>query len=155
LVAIADTLRDGLDELAARSLAAVENGATAIQVRLKGEDARTLLDACRALTAALRVPVLVHDRTDVAVAARAAGVHLSPDEIPAAALRLISPPGFVIGASVGTTDDLTLAADANAALAAVLATTGAEDPAPYEAAAQRLRERKGDVASLARAAARA
>jgi thiamine-phosphate diphosphorylase len=113
LVAIADTLRDGLDELVARSLAAVENGATAIHLRLKGEDARTLLDACRALIAALPVPVLVHDRTDVAVAARAAGVHLSPEEIPAAALRGISPPGFLIGASVATADDLALAAGAD------------------------------------------
>jgi thiamine-phosphate pyrophosphorylase len=113
LVAIADTLRDGLDELVARSLAAVQNGATAVHLRLKGEDARTLLDACRALVAALPVPVLVHDRADVAIAARAAGVHLSPDEIPAAALRAVTPPGFVIGASVGTSDDLALTGGAD------------------------------------------
>jgi thiamine-phosphate pyrophosphorylase len=91
----------------------VENGATAVQLRLKGEDARTLLDACRALVAALRVPLLVHDRADVAVAGRAAGVHVSRDEIPAAALRAVSPPGFVIGASVGTSDDLALSVGAD------------------------------------------
>jgi thiamine-phosphate pyrophosphorylase len=108
LVAIADTLRDGLDELVARSLAAVQNGATAVQLRLKGEDARTLLDACRALVTALSVPVIVHDRADVAIAGRAAGVHLSPEEIPTSVVRGVVPAGMLIGASVGSAADLEL-----------------------------------------------
>ena len=106
LVAIADTLRDGLDELVARACAAAHNGATAVQLRLKGEDARTLLAAARALITALPVPVIVHDRVDVAVAARAAGVHLSPDELTAAAARGLLPPGMLVGASVGDSGHL-------------------------------------------------
>ncbi len=113
LVAIADTLRDGLDELVARSLTAVESGATALQLRLKGEDARTMLDACRALVAALPVPVLVHDRADVAVAAHAAGVHLSPDELVPALVRGIVPKEMLIGTSVGSTTDLAVARGAD------------------------------------------
>jgi thiamine-phosphate pyrophosphorylase len=109
LVAIADTLRDGLDELVARSLSAVESGATAVHLRLKGEDSRTMLDACRALVAALPVPVIVHDRADVAVAARAAGVHLSPAEMPTAAVRSVVRAGMLVGASVGSVADLELA----------------------------------------------
>jgi thiamine-phosphate pyrophosphorylase len=109
LVAIADTLRDGLDELVARSRAAVDSGATAVQLRLKGEDSRTLLDACRALVAALPVPLIVHDRADVAVAGGAAGVHLSPDELPAAVVRGVVPSEMLIGASVGSAVDLELA----------------------------------------------
>jgi thiamine-phosphate pyrophosphorylase len=73
---------------------------------LKGEDARTLLDACRALVAALAVPVVVHDRADVAAAGGAAGVHLSPGEIPAAAARVILRPGMLVGVSVGGPRDL-------------------------------------------------
>jgi thiamine-phosphate pyrophosphorylase len=109
LVAIADTLRDGLDELVARSLSAVESGATAVHLRLKGEDSRTMLDACRALVAALPVPVIVHDRADVAVAARAAGVHLSPAEMPTAAVRSVVRAGMLVGASVGSVADVELA----------------------------------------------
>jgi thiamine-phosphate pyrophosphorylase len=109
LVAIADTLRDGLDELVARSLMAVESGATAVQLRLKGEDARTMLDACRALVAALSVPVLLHDRADVAIAAHAAGVHLSPDELAPAVARGFLPGGMMIGTSVGSATDLAIA----------------------------------------------
>jgi thiamine-phosphate pyrophosphorylase len=109
LVAIADTLRDGLDELVARSRSAVESGATAVHLRLKGEDSRTMLDACRALVAALPVPVIVHDRADVAVAARAAGVHLSPAEMPTAVVRSVVREGMLIGASVGSVADLELA----------------------------------------------
>jgi thiamine-phosphate pyrophosphorylase len=109
LVAIADTLRDGLDELVARARAAVESGATAVHLRLKGEDSRTLLDASRALVAALPVPVIVHDRADVAIAAAAAGVHLSPDEMPPAVVRRLLPVGMVVGASVGSVGDLELA----------------------------------------------
>jgi thiamine-phosphate pyrophosphorylase len=109
LVAIADTLRDGLEELVARSQTAVQSGATAVHLRLKGEDSRTLLDACRALVAALPVPVIVHDRADVAVAARAAGVHLSPDEMPTPVVRGVVPPGMLVGASVGSAADLEFA----------------------------------------------
>lgn len=109
LVAIADTLRDGLEELVARSLSAVQSGATAVHLRLKGEDSRTMLDACRALVAALPVPVIVHDRADVAVAAGAAGVHLSPEEMPTTVVRAIVPEGMLVGASVGSVADLELA----------------------------------------------
>lgn len=109
LVAIADTLRDGLEELVARSLSAVESGATAVHLRLKGEDSRTLLDACRALVAALPVAVIVHDRADIAVAARAAGVHLSAEEVPTAVVRRIVREGMLVGASVGSVGDVELA----------------------------------------------
>ena len=113
LIAIADTLRDGLDELVARAFTAAQSGATAIHLRLKGEDARTLLDACRALMQTLPVPVVVHERADVAVAAGAAGVHLSPDELPTSVVRGIVPPEMLIGASVGSTADLELARGAD------------------------------------------
>ena len=109
LVAIADTLRDGPGELVARALSAVESGATAVHLRLKGEDSRTLLDACRALVAALPVPVIVYDRADVAVAARAAGVHLSREEMSTTVVRRIVREGMLVGASVGNVADLELA----------------------------------------------
>jgi len=44
--------------------------------------------------------VLVNDRIDIAIACRAAGVHLRADSVPAAAVRAIAPAGFVVGRSV-------------------------------------------------------
>lgn len=101
LMAITDDLRDGAEGLVARSRAAVRGGATCVQLRLKQEDARTLVAVARMLVAALPVPVIVNDRVDVALAAGAAGAHLGAEDIPAAAARAFVPHGFVLGVSVG------------------------------------------------------
>ncbi|MFI5250263.1 MAG: thiamine phosphate synthase [Gemmatimonadales bacterium] len=102
LVAITDDLRDGEDGLTARAAAAVRGGATMVQLRLKHTDARVLASVARALVARLPVPVILNDRADIALACGAAGVHVGPDDIPAAAIRRIAPPGFLIGVSVGS-----------------------------------------------------
>jgi thiamine-phosphate pyrophosphorylase len=82
--------------------AAVRGGATMVQVRWKDAAPRDTLALTRALVAALAVPVLVNDRVDVALAAGAAGAHLGQDDVPLDALRPHVPPGFVLGASVGS-----------------------------------------------------
>ena len=77
-----------------------------IQLRLKELDPRDLVQVAHALVTALPVPVIVNDRADIALAAGAAGVHVGADDIPASALRAVVPPGFIIGASVGSDDEL-------------------------------------------------
>ena len=89
-------------DLVALARAAEAGGVTSVQLRLKTAPAREQVGLARALVAALRVPVLVNDRPDIALAAGAAGVHLGPDDLPVALARAIAPPGFVIGASVGS-----------------------------------------------------
>lgn len=103
LIAITDELRDDRDALVARTVAAVRGGATMVQLRLKDENPRTIVEVARALLSALpsTVPLVINDRLDVAMAAGAAGVHLGADDLPVAAARRIAPAGFVIGASVG------------------------------------------------------
>jgi thiamine-phosphate pyrophosphorylase len=96
-----DSLVQGRDLLAI-ALAAERGGVTSVQLRLKRATARELAQAARALVRALRIPVLVNDRPDVAIAAGAAGVHLGPDDMPPDLAQRIAPPGFVIGASVGS-----------------------------------------------------
>lgn len=114
LVAITDSLRDGVDGLVERARGAVAGGATMLQVRLKDESARTLVEVARALCVALpSVPVLVNARTDVALAAGAAGVHLGVDDMPAAAVRRVVPPAFIIGVSVGDGDPAAALVDAD------------------------------------------
>jgi thiamine-phosphate pyrophosphorylase len=103
-----DALMQGRD-LVQLALAAERGGITSLQVRLKLRPARELVEVVRALVQVLTVPVLVNDRPDVALAGGAAGVHLGPDDVPLDLTRRIAPPGFVVGASVGS------AAEASAA----------------------------------------
>jgi len=113
LIAITDDLRDGRDGLVARAAAAVRGGVTMVQLRLKHTDPRTLLGVARALVEAVPVPVIVNDRADLALAAGAAGVHLGADDVPVAAIRRIAPPGFLIGASVGSDSEAETAGGAD------------------------------------------
>jgi thiamine-phosphate pyrophosphorylase len=109
---ITDDDRDGTAGLVERATAAVRGGATMLQVRLKHAEARQLAEVTRALLAAVDVPVLVNDRADVALATGAAGVHLGADDLTVAAVRRMAPAGFIIGASLGSDDEV-----ANARLA--------------------------------------
>ena len=102
LIAITDDIRDGREGITARALAAMRGGATMIQVRLKHVDARSLAEVARALVIAVPIPVVINDRVDVAMAVGAAGVHVGADDLPVAAVRRITPPGFIVGVSVGS-----------------------------------------------------
>jgi thiamine-phosphate pyrophosphorylase len=113
LVAITDNLRDGIEGLAGRARAACRGGATMIHLRLPDESARTLASAARALKAAVDVPVVVHCRVDVALAAEAAGVHLGVHDAATSDVRRLVPKAFVIGRSAGGEDDLRCAAGAD------------------------------------------
>jgi thiamine-phosphate pyrophosphorylase len=107
-----DSLVAGRD-LVALALAAERGGVTSVQLRLKHASTRELAAAARALVGALRVPLLVNDRPDVALASGAAGVHLGPDDLPVALARRVVPPGFIIGASAGSTEEAAAAIEAD------------------------------------------
>jgi thiamine-phosphate diphosphorylase len=129
LIAITDSLHDGVEGLSARAAAAVRGGATMLQLRLKDEPPRILVEVARALrVAAQSVPVLVDGRADIALAAGADGVHLGVDDVAAAALRRIVPAGFLIGASVGDASQAERAAGADfVAIGPVYATGSRSD----------------------------
>jgi thiamine-phosphate pyrophosphorylase len=129
LVAITDSLRDGIEGLVARAAAAVDGGATMLQLRLKDETPRTLVGVARALRRALpNVALLLNDRADVALAADADGVHVGSDDISAASLRRVVPARFIIGASVGTVDEVARASGADyVGIGPVYAAGGAAD----------------------------
>jgi thiamine-phosphate pyrophosphorylase len=114
LVAITDSLRDGIDGLVGRAAAAVAGGATMLQLRLMDETARTLVEVARALRrAAPSVPLLLNDRADVALAADADGVHVGNDDLTPASLRRVVPARFIIGVSVGAEDEVPRASGAD------------------------------------------
>ena len=95
------------------ALAAAKGGATSVQLRWKGGGDREVVALARRLREALPVPVLVNDRLDIALAARAAGVHLGAADLPIGLARKVAPPGFLIGASVGDEKEAALSAGAD------------------------------------------
>lgn len=83
--------------------AAAAAGVTMVQLRERDMDDRRLLALTGAAIEAVRgtgALVVVNDRTDVAVATGAGGVHLRGDSPDAARVRPICPPHFVVGRSV-------------------------------------------------------
>ncbi len=104
---LALTPDEDLPDLPLRVQAALEGGATAVQLRVKGADTRRLLELTHALLQITRprgALLFVNDRLDVALAAGADGVHLGPRDLPIAAARRLAPPGFLLGASAGHPD---------------------------------------------------
>lgn len=86
---------------------AVDAGVDVVQIRERDLEAGALFslaDAAVTLAAGSRTRIVVNDRLDVALAARAHGVHLREDSIPPAAVRRLAPPPFTIGRSVHDAD---------------------------------------------------
>ena len=84
-----------------------------VQVRAKQASSRDLLEIVKRVVAAVSVPVVVNDRADIAIMAGAAGVHLGPDDLPVAAVRALAPRSFIIGASLGSGEEVASARGAD------------------------------------------
>jgi thiamine-phosphate diphosphorylase len=88
-------------------------GVHLVQVRERHIEARplhALVCRCVAAVAGTHTRILVNDRVDIALAAGAHGVHLPSHGVPAARVRGMCPPGFLIGRSVHALDEATAAA---------------------------------------------
>jgi thiamine-phosphate pyrophosphorylase len=86
---------------------AVREGVEWIQVRDKQLSARDLLRLTRRVVeSAPRAKIIVNTRMDVALAAGASGLHLPADSPAPERWRAIAPPGFLIGVSCHTIDEV-------------------------------------------------
>jgi thiamine-phosphate pyrophosphorylase len=131
------------DETIARGLShaeiarqALRGGADVIQLRDKGRSCTELGAVGREVAAIVRkagAVFIVNDRLDVAIACGADGVHLGQDDMRITTARQLAPPGFIIGASVGTVEEAKGAEREGAdylALSPTFSTVSKEDAGP-------------------------
>lgn len=88
---------------------AVAGGATMVQLRDPHAKTRALVDQSRALVALLkphRIPFIVNDRVDVALAADADGVHVGQSDMTPTDARALIGLGKILGLSITSEADL-------------------------------------------------
>ena len=113
LYVITDDRRSGPEHLSAQVAAALTGGARIVQYRDKSADQERRLAEARGLQALCqrhRVPLLINDDVDLALAVNADGVHLGRDDAGIASARDRLPDGSLVG--VSCYDDFGLAREA-------------------------------------------
>ena len=81
---------------------ALEGGVTLVQYRAKTASSAEMYSEAlqlKALCDSYKVPLIINDRLDIAMAVGAAGVHLGQDDLPCAAARRILGEEYLIGVS--------------------------------------------------------
>ncbi len=85
--------------------AACKGGATIIQLREKNKSTREYLELAanvHEITARYKVPLIIDDRVDVALAIGAEGVHVGQTDMPVAMARKLIGPNKIVGATTKT-----------------------------------------------------
>ena len=113
LYLILDTEVNDYDHLLKVAQQSVSWGVDMIQLRDKKGRPQDILRFSRSLLGALqdRVPFIMNDRVDLAVAAGASGVHLGQDDVPIAHARKMMGPKAIIGCSCQSREQAEIAQD--------------------------------------------
>lgn len=93
--------------------AAIRGGCTLIQLREKNCSSGEFYDTAvriKAITDANRIPLIINDRVDIALAVDAAGVHIGQSDLPAARVRELLGPDKILGVSTARTEEAIRAA---------------------------------------------
>ncbi len=88
---------------------AARAGVSCVQLREKHADTRLFLTKALDLVSILgplNIPLIINDRVDIALAVKAAGVHLGQSDMPYAHARRLMGPDAIIGLSVETWEDV-------------------------------------------------
>jgi len=91
---------------------AIAGGVTMLQIREKNACTREFFEvACvaRNITKVRRIPLVINDRLDVALAVEADGLHIGQSDLPLQAVRKIAGGKLFIGVSAGTVEDALVA----------------------------------------------
>ncbi len=108
LYAVTDRAWTGTRSLSEQVEAALKGGATCIQLREKDLDPQLFLEEAREirkLCQAYRVPFLINDNVEIALACQADGVHVGQEDMAAAEARAKLGPDKIIGVSVHTAEE--------------------------------------------------
>ncbi|MCP3873071.1 MAG: thiamine phosphate synthase [Desulfobacteraceae bacterium] len=90
-------------------LDAIKAGISCVQLREKDTSTRLFLQRARILKSILKpakVPLIINDRVDIALAVKADGVHLGQSDMPYEDARRLMGPEAIIGLSVETWKDV-------------------------------------------------
>lgn len=96
---------------------AVKGGCTLIQLREKTASSRNFYETAknvRELTNRLKVPLIINDRVDIALAVGADGVHVGQDDLPADKVRQIIGDDKIMGVSASNRTEALAAVSAGA-----------------------------------------
>ena len=121
-------------DLAALTESVLAGGATLIQYRNKSGSAKQFYDNARLIhkiTKQSRIPLIINDRIDIAIAAGAEGVHVGQDDIPVPAVRQILGLNKLIGLSVSRPDDSVMVHDADYLGVGAMFRTESKDDAEF------------------------
>lgn len=86
---------------------ACKGGITVLQLREKEMSGRVLLERARKvkrITDRYKIPLIIDDRLDIAMAVDAAGVHLGQEDLPVSVARKLLGPTKIIGATTKTVE---------------------------------------------------
>lgn len=99
----------GIQGMIETTRAAVQNGATCVQLRAPHWKKRALVECGRELNKILsgsNVPLIINDHADVCLAVDAEGLHVGQDDLSAQDARAIIGPDKVLGLSVSNAEEL-------------------------------------------------
>lgn len=143
--------------LAELARAAAAGGATILQYRDKSASTRLMVERAREIVAVLagaRVSVLINDRVDVALAARADGVHVGQDDMSPQDVRRLMGPEAIVGLTVKSFEQaaaVPVGLVDYACVGGVFATVSKHNPEPpvgllgLTRIAERIRLKRGDL----------
>lgn len=132
--AVRAAVREWPDLLGLQVEAAASAGVDFIQVREPDLEARPLAALVRDLMRRIdgtRTRLLVNDRLDVALAAGASGVHLRESSMLPDEVRRLTPPQFMISASLHTVEAVPARKSADLLIAGTVLPTASKPPVDY------------------------
>lgn len=91
---------------------AIKGGVTLVQIREKSLSTKEFLQLSvevREITSRYRIPLIINDRLDIALAVDADGLHVGQDDLPMLKARELLGPNKIIGVSVSTLTEALLA----------------------------------------------
>ncbi len=101
ILALGRPIADAVEE-------AVAGGVTMVQLREKDAPTRQFYElalAVRKVTMRRRIPLVINDRADIALAVGAQGLHIGQSDLPLQATRKLLGGGVFIGVSAGTVEE--------------------------------------------------